>query len=267
MDEKTRTEIAAFRYQLITGVVNRATVLIPGEISSYFREQAEQYWEVPPDFKRHQFSIRTLERYKQQYEQGGLEALKPRVTPKRGTTSVGARVLLEAEKLRRERPDRSVEQIIFILEQCKVVEPGKLSQSTLSRHFRRKGLNRQQLLSERNKDYGYKRFEADSFGRLWQSDFHHTLYLPDPLNPKKKRLAKLCAILDDYSRFIVHGQYYWDERMPCLEDTLKKAIEKHGTPFNFIATIPKNLLCRKILKTCMRAWFYLRNIGIVFLLI
>ena len=252
MDEKTRTEIAAFRYQLIAGVVNRATVLMPGEISSYFREQAEQFWEVPPDFRRHQFSIRTLERYKQQYEKGGLEALKPGIIPKRGTTAVDARVLLEAEKLRRERSDRSVEQIIFILEQCKVVEPGKLSQSTLSRYFRRQGLNRQQLLSERNKDYGYKRFEADSFGRLWQSDFHHTLYLPDPLNPKKRRLAKLCAILDDYSRFIVHGQYYWDERMPCLEDTLKKAIEKHGIPTQFYCDNGSAFSAGHISNVCSR---------------
>ena len=81
MDEKTRTEIAAFRYQLIAGVVNRATVLIPGEISSYFREQAAQYWEVPPDFKRHQFSIRTLERYKQQYEKRRPGSTKPGIIP------------------------------------------------------------------------------------------------------------------------------------------------------------------------------------------
>jgi putative transposase len=50
------------------------------------------------------------------------------------------------------------------------------------------------------------------------------------LNPNKRKLAKLCLILDDHSRFVVHGQFYWDEKMPSLEDSLKKAIEKRGIP-------------------------------------
>mgnify|MGYP001025863854 CR=1 FL=1 len=62
-------------------------------------------------------------------------------------------------------------------------------------------------------------------GRMWQADFQHTLYLPQP--DGRKRKVKLCAILDDYSRYSVHAQFYY-EKMPCLEDSLKKAIEKHG---------------------------------------
>lgn len=252
MDEKQRIEIASFRYQLIAGVVNRAAALEPGEIATFFREMASRVWQVPPDFKVKTISIRTLERYKHQYELGGLEALKPSVVPKRGTKAIPVHVLEAAEKLRKERPDRSVEQIVFTLEQLKSADPGSICLSTLSRHFRRTGLTRQQLKSERNKDYGFRRFEADAFGRLWQSDFHHTLYLPDPLNPKKTRLAKLCAILDDYSRYIVHGQYYWDERMPCLEDTLKKAIEKHGIPEQFYCDNGSAFSAGHIANVCSR---------------
>ena len=117
MDEKQRLEIASFRYQLIAGVVNRATALEPGEIAAFFREMASRIWQVPPDFKPKTISIRTLERYKQQYERGGLEALKPGVISKRGTKAIPVHVLEAAEKLRKERPDRSVEQIVFTLEQ------------------------------------------------------------------------------------------------------------------------------------------------------
>ncbi|MBS3943566.1 MAG: transposase family protein, partial [Dethiobacter sp.] len=40
--------------------------------------------------------------------------------------------------------------------------------------------------------------------------------------------ALLFAILDDYSRYIVQAQFYWDEKLPRLEDSLKKAILRHG---------------------------------------
>jgi len=33
--------------------------------------------------------------------------------------------------------------------------------------------------------------------QVWQADFQHTLYLPDPLNPKKRKKAMLFAIIDD----------------------------------------------------------------------
>jgi transposase InsO family protein len=38
------------------------------------------------------------------------------------------------------------------------------------------------------------------------------------------------AFIDDYSRLLVHGQFYFDEKMPRIEDCLKKAILKYGKP-------------------------------------
>lgn len=64
-----------------------------------------------------------------------------------------------------------------------------------------------------------KRFEATDAHFLWQADFQHTLYLPDPAAPKKRRKAILFVILNDYSRLIVHGEFYWDERLPRIEAT------------------------------------------------
>ncbi len=36
--------------------------------------------------------------------------------------------------------------------------------------------------------------------------------------------------MDDYSRLVTHGQCYWAERLPMLEDSLKKAMMKRGLP-------------------------------------
>lgn len=252
MTEEDRNAIAGERYRMISGVVNRATVMKQGEIAAWYRAMAEKRWSFSPYWLDRQFSIRSFERWKMDYQRKGFDGLKPAIVPKRGTKAIAEEVLTQAESIRKEEPAYSVEQIIFMLENTGVAAKATIHPSTLARHFKRIGLTRQQVISEKNRDYGYRRIEAEAPGRLWQSDFHHTLYLPDPLQPGKMRLAKLCAILDDHSRFIVHGQYYWDERMPCLEDTLKKAIEKHGIPEQFYCDNGSAFSAGHIAQVCGR---------------
>jgi hypothetical protein len=40
----------------------------------------------------------------------------------------------------------------------------------------------------------------------------------------------LAAFIDDFSRLLPHGEFYWDEKFPALENTLKKALLKRGIP-------------------------------------
>jgi transposase InsO family protein len=171
-----------------------------------------------------------MERWKQLYERGKFDGLMPAIPPKRPTTAIPELVLHNAEAIRREIPQLSVETILYLLYKEYGVVRGSVNPSTLARHFRREGLTRQRMSEGGSSQYGFRRFEAAAPMQLWQSDFQHTLYLPDPLHLNKRKLAKLCLFLDDHSRFVVHGQFYWDERMPSLEDSLKKAIEKHGIP-------------------------------------
>jgi putative transposase len=232
MTELDRNRIANERFHLISGVVNRANQLDAGEIAAYFREISAKTWTCDYWTER-RFSIRTLERWKQNYARHGIDGLKPATPPKRGTIAIAPEVLALAESIRKQSPMLSVESIIYQLVKDHGIEAATIVPSTLARHFRREGMSRQQLVREQAGDYGFRRFEAESPMDLWQSDFHHTLYIPNPLRPGRYVLAKLCGILDDHSRYIVHGQYYLDEKMPSLEDCLKKAIEKHGVPTQF----------------------------------
>ncbi|CEO88833.1 hypothetical protein SSCH_2730001 [Syntrophaceticus schinkii] len=103
----------------------------------------------------------------------------------------------------------------------------------LARHLRKAGGSRQELLHNATPQKGRRRFEASDVHEIWQSDFQHTLYLPDPTHPGKRKKAILFAIMDDYSRLIVHAEFYWDEKLPRLEDSLKKAILRYGIPEQF----------------------------------
>jgi len=217
-------QVTAFRYGLIAPIVCRQTPLLPGELKAYMEEVAGQVYDIPGS-ARQQISVRTLERYLSLYRRGGYDALKPQSNCSKGSTKIPAAVLQKAVELRKEQSERSVEQIIFLLEEHGIVSKGSVAYSTLSRQLRQAGATRQILQEKRT---GYRRFEAEDIHVIWQADFQHTLYLPDPKNPKKTKKALLFAILDDYSRYIVQAQFYWDEKLPRLEDSLKKAILRHG---------------------------------------
>ncbi|MFB5268132.1 hypothetical protein ACE41H_15295 [Paenibacillus enshidis] len=60
----------------------------------------------------------------------------------------------------------------------------------------------------------------------FQADFKYFIYLPDLKMSGKKSQTSPLAILDD-SRY-VHAHIYWNEKLPRLEDSLKKAILRHG---------------------------------------
>ena len=226
MDEKQRQEIANFRYGLIAPLVTRK--LEPGEQALLLKEIARHSYDIPFSTTK-MVSVRTLERYMKAYREGGWDALKPypRADQLRSKT-IEPEVLEKAIALKKENPTRSVRQIMAILELAKFVQPGELKESTLSKQLRRRGMTKKAL--EKNNNDSFRRFEAEHRNACWQGDVQHTLYLPHPEKKGKKKMAYLVVFLDDYSRYVVHAQFYFEERVPRLEDCLKKAILKHGIP-------------------------------------
>ena len=224
MDEKQRQEVANFRYGLIAPVVTRE--LKTGEQGVLLREIAGHTYDIPHSQEK-KVSLRTLERYLKAYREGGWEALLPSVRADKLTSKqVPPEVLEKAIALKQECPTRSVRQIMAILELARLVEPGTLKESTLSKQLRRRGVTRKALV--KSPDGTFHRFEADHRNVCWQGDVQHTLYLPHPEQKGKKKMAYLVAFLDDYSRYVVHGQFYFEERVPRLEDCFKKALLKSG---------------------------------------
>ncbi|TWK65637.1 Mu transposase C-terminal domain-containing protein [Bacillus licheniformis] len=226
MDEKLRNDIALYRFGLIAEIVTRE--LPKGEQAKRLRSIAEAE-HLNPYGEIQKVGTRTLERYLQLYRNGGFEALKP---TKRGgyvPRAISHHVLEKAIQLKTERPERSVEQIIRIMELAEIVDKGTISESTLSKQLRKAGITRKKL-QQAPKSSQFRRFEFPYRNACWQGDVQHTLYLPDPEDSSKKRVAKLFAFIDDYSRLIVHGQFYFDEKGAQLEDSLFKAILTHGKP-------------------------------------
>ncbi|MEW6082750.1 MAG: DDE-type integrase/transposase/recombinase [Bacillota bacterium] len=220
MDRRKAQEIANFRYGLIAPVVSRQD-LDRGEQARLLGEVASSRHRIPYS-TRTQVSVRTLERYLEAYRARGWEGLLP--SPRTSSPRLPGEVLDWAVRLREENPQRSIDRIIRVLEDEGTVEPGRLKRSTLYDHFTRLGLTRSQMPRKES----YQRYQARRRNQRWQGDVHHLLYLPQPDGTKRK--VFLVAFIDDYSRFVPHAEIYRAERLPMLEDSLKKALTKHGVP-------------------------------------
>jgi len=258
MDSSLFEQIAAFRYSLIAPIVSRQTPMAPGELKAYLERTASQTYHIPGSTKT-KVSVRTLERYLSQYRKGEWDGLKPKGRTKKTNLRIPPAVLQEAIRLRRQRPERSVEQIIFILEESGAARSGGIAASTLARHLKKAGASRKDLLKDVTGSHGHRRFEAENVHVLWQFDFQHTLYLPDPKEPKKRKKAILFAILDDYSRLIVHAQFYWDEKLPRMEDSLKKAILRYGIPEQFYCDNGAAFSSQHLVRICGKLGIHLSH--------
>jgi len=226
MNETIRNEIAAFRFGLIAPVVQRQLQL--GERYALLREIAKQRYTIPGT-ERSTVSVRSLERYLQAYEEKGFEGLKPQVREKKGSLqNQDPEILKRAIELRKELPSRSIEQVIRILELEEKVSVGVLKPRTLSRYFQEMGWSKKDLYRAVKKEF--RHFEHDTPNDCWQADTQHTLYLPDPNNPDKRKKAYLIAIIDDQSRRIMHAEFFMEERYPRLERCVQKAVLRFGVP-------------------------------------
>jgi len=72
-----------------------------------------------------------------------------------------------------------------------------------------------------------RRFEAAAPNELWQSD---ALHGPQVEHEGRRKKAYLLAIIDDHSRLIVHGQFYFSEGIECYLDCLRQGLLKRGIP-------------------------------------
>ena len=94
-------------------------------------------------------TARSLYRYEKAYRENGFQGLRPTDRQKRRSQALPENfdeLLNEAIQLRREVPERSVEQLILILELEGRVAPGVLKRSTLERHlYKPMNINREDL--------------------------------------------------------------------------------------------------------------------------
>jgi transposase InsO family protein len=197
---------------------------------------------------REELSGRTLRRYVAAFKKGGFDALLPHERKDQGASrAIPAEALKIAADLRRELPARSAERIQQIL----AGEGYTVARSTLERHLRQRGLNGRQLKAEQ-KIVASRRFNRVGRNTLWQADLKYGPYICDPHQPNRKTKTYLVAIIDDATRMVVQAEFYPHQRLPVLEDSLRKAITRCGCPDNLYVDNGKIFISQWLKLACAK---------------
>lgn len=224
-DTQRAQEMALARFAVIAPLVTRP--LTPEEAAAV-RQSILTATHLFPGERPRRVTERTLRRWVAAYKGAlakgsiaALNALYPQPRSDRGVPRVfDPQVIEEAIALRKELATRSTEALLKHLE-------GAPKAATLAYHLRQRGATRALLKAQTR---AYPRYEAPAPNVTWQSDVMDGFYLPDPTDPTKFKEVHLMGFLDDHSRLIAHGEWYFKESLPCLLDCMKKAVLKRGIP-------------------------------------
>ena len=225
MDEDRITKKALFRYQIISAFL--AADPPRGSRYKLLEQLAAKQW-VLEDGRTLIVQPETIRHWIRLYRTGGFEALKDVPRKDTGVRSIPGGLVEEACRLKKEVPERSIEQIITIMERMGKAPEGLLARSTLHRALRARGLSARSRKPPAHSSLG--RFQADYANDLWQADMLTGPWLPDPDRPGKHRRSYLYAFLDDASRLLVYGRFSFKGDLPALELVMKRAIQRYGKP-------------------------------------
>lgn len=220
MDDKTAQAIALFRFSLIAPVVNN-TFEARSKIA-FFREIAAKSHTLPSG-EVTKLSSKTLKKYYESYLHYGLDGLIPKTRSDAGKSRVlDEKIVVRIHEIKEKFP-----HITGSLVYQKLIEEGtlKASEASLSsvlRYIRQNNLSLKDL-----NPVDRKAFEMSHANDLWQADTSHG---PVIKVNGAKRQTYLIAILDDASRLIVHGEFFFEDNALNLQICLKKAISKYGIP-------------------------------------
>lgn len=192
--------------------------------------------QVRHDYLReHGVCERTIRNYLKRYREGGPEGL---LFHRRGAGPRSPRIYDEALRAKilsliEEIPGRTVPQLRRLLsgdpEHRDAIE--QVSDRTIYRFLNEQGLSQKQR-SAKATDGGrrsFHQFQASASMELVQGDARDGIWLTDA-DTGKPRKTYLFAWIDDFSRRILAARYFWDEKLPRMEQTFKTMILRWGIP-------------------------------------
>jgi transposase InsO family protein len=219
MDEKTREQIALFRYGLIAPIIS-------GQVASqkdYLAQVAGVVHQVPC-YGPKEYTAKTIDAWLRVYRREGFDGLKPKARSDKGLSRA---LPVEVEELvidyRKENLDLPLSVFHSQLIKKGIVLPSDVSYHTVRRVLKKHGLSKRDILAEPNR----KRFAHEKVNALWQGDMSVGPYLL--INGKKVKTF-LFAFIDDCSRLVPYAMFLDTEKFSSLKHVFKEALIRRGIP-------------------------------------
>jgi transposase InsO family protein len=217
MDDKSRNEMALFKFSLIAPLVNGSAT---GKTKDYLENICAKTYPMPDgNFK--ELSPNTVRRWLSEYRRFGLDGLKRKSRNDKGASrALTPEIVQSIKELKSLYPHKTATTIYSELLSGGFLGSPPVSIATVQRFLRKFEI-------KTSPDIERKRFVFELANDCWQTD---VLVGPYLLIDGKKKCTYLIAFLDDASRLLLHGEFFFVENAVSLQTVLKKAILKRGIP-------------------------------------
>ena len=223
MDDEAK-QTAYFRFGIISPLLRPG----PGEtLKAGLESQAATTW-VRPNGQACIYAVSTIEDWLYRYRNGGLDALIDSPRRDRGTFSAMPEgVCDEAMRLLREHPGVRTSTVYGHLKRTGLITAGRPSRSTF---YRWASSSRPEMPAPTVPQR--RAFEAGWSAALWQADIMYGPLIARRQRDGRRRQAQtyLVAIIDDHSRLLCEGRFFFTQSMEAWLQTLKTACCRRGIP-------------------------------------
>jgi len=205
--------------------------------------------------QQHRFTWRTIQTWYYRYKNHGVTAMDSNPRADKGRTrKVTPEEVLEAINAALPHFHQKKHNKSAIYRFC--VEKGILraDQIALTTFCR---LVREYELLKRDVSENKRRlaFSMQYANQLWQAD---TMFGPHV----QRRQAKLIAFIDDASRVLCHGEFFFEENADSMIQALRAAFYKRGLPEQLLVDNGSIYCCQEITLVCARVGCILRHTAV-----
>ncbi len=206
----------------------------------------------------HRFTWRTIQTWYYRYKNCGITGMTNQPRADKGSTrKVTPEEVLEAinaalphfHKKKQKKPNKTA-----IYRFC--IEKGLLRADKIARTTFCRFVREYELLKE---DIGDNKrrlaFSMQYANQLWQAD---TMFGP----MVQRRQAKLIALIDDASRVLCHGEFFFDENADSMVKAIRAAFYKRGVPEQLLVDNGSIYCCQEITLICARVGCILRHTAV-----
>ena len=219
--------MALFRLMVLGPLASRSE-LKRGEIKSIIRQLAADRYSIPGSRRTH-LSEETIARWYYEWKRGGIEGLNPKPRVDKGTTQLSEPLQSRIIALKKDKPSRSINTIISMIEREGLVSKGIMARATVHRFLQQQQLSKRIVANQATIER--RSFVAAHAGDIWQGDVLHG---PRIQTPSGMRKTYLVSLIDDSSRLITHSAFCLGETALDIEGVLKSALLKRGVPYKLI---------------------------------
>ena len=139
-----------------------------------------------------------------------------------------------------------------------LLQPDRIAQTTFYRFIREYEL----LAPDDNDNKKRLAFSMKFANQLWQADTMFGPHVDTGMSSGARKQTKLIAFIDDASRVLCHGEFFFDENTDTLVKAIRAAFYKRGVPEQLLVDNGSIYCSQEITLICARVGCTLRHTAV-----